>query len=257
MLRFGKKEIDAFAKVALSGQLFRYHEHGECTRFEERFGRMLGVPHVLLTSSGSTALTAALAALGIGPGDEVIVPAHTYMATALAVLAVGAIPIIVDVDESIMLDPIALENAVGPLTRAVIPVHMWGGVCDMDAIMRVAEQHRLLVHRGRLPVRGRRVSRADGGRHRACRRLQLQLLQEHDLRRRRRRGVARCAGRPTRRLHGGLLRLLLDGPPGGFPPLRLGGRARQRIGRRRAQRAAQSHCRHAEAAARDQGARIE
>ena len=98
-----------------------------------------------MTSSGSTALTAALAGFGLGPGDEVIVPAHTYMATALAVLAVGAIPVIVDVDEAVMLDPLALENAVGPLTRAVIPVHMWGGVCDMDAIMRVADKHHLLV----------------------------------------------------------------------------------------------------------------
>ncbi len=59
-------------------------------------------------------------------------PAHTYMATALAVLAVGAIPVIVDIDDSIMLDPVALDNAVGPCTKAVIPVHMWGEVCAME-----------------------------------------------------------------------------------------------------------------------------
>jgi len=145
MLRFGKKEIEAFARVAMSGQLFRYREGSECIRFEQRFARKLGSPHVLLTSSGSTALMAALAGYGIGPGDEVIVPAHTYMATALAVLGVGAIPVIVDVDDSIMLDPIALDDAIGPRTRAVIPVHMWGAVCDMDAIMRIAEQKNLLV----------------------------------------------------------------------------------------------------------------
>ncbi len=145
MLRFGREEIQAFARVAKTGQLFRYRDQGECYLFEQRFGDFLGVPHVLLTSSGTTALTAALAALEIGPGDEVIVPAHTYMATALAVLAVGAIPVIVDIDDSVMLDPIALEAAVGPHTKAVIPVHMWGEVCDMDAIMAVAARHNLQV----------------------------------------------------------------------------------------------------------------
>jgi len=145
MLRFGRREIAAFTRVALTGQLFRYRDGGECIRFEQRFGRMLGVPQVLLTASGSTALQAALAGYGIGPGDEVIVPAHTYMATALAVLAVGAIPVIVDIDESLMLSPVALEAAVGSRTKAVIPVHMWGGVCDMEAIMRVAERKKLLV----------------------------------------------------------------------------------------------------------------
>jgi dTDP-4-amino-4,6-dideoxygalactose transaminase len=145
MLRFGRKEIQAFARVAQTGQLFRYHDGSLCTRFEARYAEFLGVPHALLTSSGSTALTAALAGLGIGPGDEVIVPAHTYMATALAVLAVGAIPVIVDIDDSIMLDPVALDDAVGPHTKAVIPVHMWGQVCDMDAIMAVAARRNLRV----------------------------------------------------------------------------------------------------------------
>ena len=77
MLRFGQPEITAFAQVALSGQLFRYHAGGQCARFEQRFAKALGVPHALLTSSGSTALTAALAGFGVGPGDEVLVPAHT------------------------------------------------------------------------------------------------------------------------------------------------------------------------------------
>ena len=91
MLTFGQKEIDAFTKVARSGELFRYHKGGQCERFEQRYGQFLGVPYVHLTSGGTPALTAALGALGIGPGDEVIVPAHTYMATAISVLAVGAI----------------------------------------------------------------------------------------------------------------------------------------------------------------------
>ena len=98
-----------------------------------------------LTCSGTYALTSAVIALGIGPGDEVLVPAHTYMATAMAVLAAGAIPVIVDVDESITIDPQAIEDAIGPRTKAVIPVHMWGAACNMDAIMEIAARHDLLV----------------------------------------------------------------------------------------------------------------
>ncbi len=145
MFRIGQPEIDAFAAVVRSKKLFRYTKGGQCERFEKRYARFLGVKHVAMTSSGSAALTAALAALGLGPGDEVIIPAQTFMATALSVVTVGAIPVIVDIDESIMLDPAALADAVGPRTRAVIPVHMWGRVCDMDAIMRVARRKKLLV----------------------------------------------------------------------------------------------------------------
>jgi dTDP-4-amino-4,6-dideoxygalactose transaminase len=141
----GQEEIDAIAKVIREGSLFRYGVGGECDRFEQRYADYLGSRHVALTCSGTYALTAAVTALGIGPGDEVLVPAHTYMATAMAVLAAGAIPVIVDVDETITIDPQAVEEAVGPRTRAVIPVHMWGAACDMDAIMRVAAKHDLLV----------------------------------------------------------------------------------------------------------------
>ena len=83
--------------------------------------------------------------VGLGPGDEVIIPAHTYMATATSVLSVGAIPVIVDVDESITLDPVAFEDAIGPRTRAVVPVHMWGAACNMNAIMEIARRHKLIV----------------------------------------------------------------------------------------------------------------
>lgn len=146
MLRVGRKEVDAIAKVLLSGRIFRYGKlGGQCGRFERRYAKYLGVKHVWMASSGTTALTAALGGLGIGPGDEVAVPACTYMATPIAVLAAGAIPIIVDVDDSITMDPGALDDAVGPRTRAVIPVHMWGLPCDMKPIMRVARKRRLLV----------------------------------------------------------------------------------------------------------------
>ena len=91
------------------------------------------------------ALHAAAVGLGIGLDDEVLVPAHTYMATATSVLSVGVIPVIVDIDESLTIDPNAIEDAIGPATRAVIPVHLWGGACDMDAIRKIAKKHDLLV----------------------------------------------------------------------------------------------------------------
>ena len=144
MLRVGQKEIDAVAKLMHSGKLFRYHK-GQCDRFERRYAKHLGVKHVCMTSSGTSALTAALVGLEIGPGQEVIVPAHTYMATAVAVLAAGAIPVIVDVDDSITIDPEALDDAIGPRTTAVMPVHMWGLVCNMKAIMRIARRRKLKV----------------------------------------------------------------------------------------------------------------
>ena len=141
----GQEEIDAIAEVIRSGALFRYGPDSQCERFEKRYAAWLGTEHFALAASGTYGLTAAMIGVGLGPGDEVLVPAHTYMATATAVLAVGAIPVIVDVDESITIDPRAVEAAIGPRTRAVIPVHMWGAACNMDAIMDIAARRSLIV----------------------------------------------------------------------------------------------------------------
>ncbi len=145
MYLVGEEEIEAVAKVIRSGALFRYGIGSECDRFESRYAKYLGTKHFALAASGSNALAAAMTAAGLGPGDEVIIPAHTYMATATSVLSVGAIPIIVDIDESLTIDPVAVEAAIGPRTRAVVPVHMWGAACDMAAIMAIAERHKLIV----------------------------------------------------------------------------------------------------------------
>ncbi len=145
MYKVGEEEIEAIAKAIRDGALFRYGVGGECERFEERYAAYLGVPHVALAASGTYALSAGMTALGLGPGDEVLVPAHTYMASATAVLTTGAIPVIVDVDESITIDPVALEAAIGPRTKAVVPVHMWGAACNMDAIMEIAKRRNLWV----------------------------------------------------------------------------------------------------------------
>ena len=141
----GEEEIAAVTKVLRDGTLFRYGIGGECDRFESRYAAYLGVKHFALAASGSNALAAAMIAVGLGPGDEVLIPAHTYMATATSVLAVGAIPVIVDIDESITISPRAVEAAIGPRTRAIVPVHMWGAAADMDAIMDIAARRNLIV----------------------------------------------------------------------------------------------------------------
>jgi dTDP-4-amino-4,6-dideoxygalactose transaminase len=141
----GDEEIEAIAAAIRGKALFRYGVGGQCERFEQRYAAWLGVKHFALAASGSNALAAAITAVGLGPGDEVLIPAHTYMASATSVLAAGAIPVIVDVDESVTIDPRALEDAIGPHTKAVVPVHMWGAACNMDAIMEIAARRNLIV----------------------------------------------------------------------------------------------------------------
>ena len=145
MYKVGEEEIEAVARTIRSGALFRYGVGQECDKFEERYADYLGVRHVALTVSGTYALSAAMTAVGLGPGDEVLIPAHTYMATATAVLTTGAIPVIVDVDESLTISPEAVEASIGPRTKAVVPVHMWGAACDMEKIMDISKRSGLKV----------------------------------------------------------------------------------------------------------------
>lgn len=107
--------------------------------FEQAFAAYLGVRHVVGVASGTDALHLALRALGVGPGDEVIVPANTFIATALAVTYCGATPVLVDCDlGTALIDASAAEAAVTPRTRAVVPVHLYGQPADVDAILRWA-----------------------------------------------------------------------------------------------------------------------
>jgi len=113
---------------------------------QREFAEFLGVKHCLVTNSGTSALHMAIAALGIGPGDEVIVPAFTYWSTAAAVLHHNAIPIFVDIDPvSFCLDPDKIEAAITDRTKALFPVHIHGMPADMDRIMAIARKHKLLV----------------------------------------------------------------------------------------------------------------
>ena len=118
----------------------------EVARFEEAFGAWCGASHCVGVSSGTAALELALRAVGVGPGDGVITVAHTFIATAEAISAVGATPIFVDVDPvSYNMDPAALELAITPAVRAVIPVHIYGQPAAIEAINAIAQAHDLAV----------------------------------------------------------------------------------------------------------------
>ncbi|GIX05604.1 MAG: hypothetical protein KatS3mg115_0007 [Candidatus Poribacteria bacterium] len=121
--------MEAVAAVLRSGKLFRDEDHknSQCTQFEREACQLLGVSYGLLVNSGTNALIAGLIGLGIGPGDEVIVPAYTYIATAAAVVAVGAVPVIAEIDDSLGLDPEDVRRKITPHTRCIIPVSHAGG----------------------------------------------------------------------------------------------------------------------------------
>jgi dTDP-4-amino-4,6-dideoxygalactose transaminase len=115
-------------------------------RFEKEFADYCGVRHMLGVNSGTAALHFALLALGIGPGDEVIVPAHTFIASASAISYTGAKPVFVDsLADTWELDPSAVEKAVAKETRAVIVVHLYGVPCELDELMRIANEHDLAI----------------------------------------------------------------------------------------------------------------
>jgi dTDP-4-amino-4,6-dideoxygalactose transaminase len=117
----------------------------KCAEFEEHWAAWAGASHAVACSSGTAALHMALLALGVQPGDEVLVPSHTFLSTSLAVLHAGARPVFCDVTDDQTLDPGCLEEHVTAKTRAVIVVHLYGIVCDMDRIVSAARRRGLLV----------------------------------------------------------------------------------------------------------------
>jgi dTDP-4-amino-4,6-dideoxygalactose transaminase len=142
MFRIGKEEADAAARVIMSGSLFRIgSKYEEVNHFEHEFAEKIGSKHCLCLTSGTAALQCGLAALGVGPGDEVIVPAYTFISTAVAVLAIGAIPVIADIDETLTLDPADVERKRSKRTKAIIPVHIAGFPCDMDRLLELSKKH--------------------------------------------------------------------------------------------------------------------
>jgi len=147
MYQIGEAETRAVARVIRSGQLFRYRggEGGECDTFEKELCRKLGCRHSILVSGGTGALICGLVGLGVGPGDEVVVPAYTFMASPVAVLAAGAVPVVAEVDDSLTLDPADVERKITRRTKAIMPVHMMGLPCDMSALRRIARKRGVLI----------------------------------------------------------------------------------------------------------------
>ncbi len=148
-LRIGAEEEAAVLQVLRSKRLFRYYgpHPGPSTvdAFEAAFCKRIGVRHGVAMSSGTSALVAGVSALGVGPGDEVIVPAFTWISSASAVVAAGAVPVVADIDASLTLDPDDVERRITPYTKAILPVHMRGTPCRMDRLMAIADRHRLVV----------------------------------------------------------------------------------------------------------------
>ena len=146
MFRIGKEEIDAVARVIESKQLFKCNDGlKETENCEKDMRELFGIDHAVLMTSGYAALVSALVGMGIGPGDEVIIPAYTYIATAMSVVGAGAMPVIAEVDETLMIDPEDIEKKITERTKAIIPVHMMGYPCNMKAIMEIAKKHNLFV----------------------------------------------------------------------------------------------------------------
>ncbi len=148
-LEIGEEEKSAVMQVLDDKYLFRYYGpsnvESKVNLFEKEFSAKIGVKYSLATNSCTSALICSLVALGIGPGDEVIVPGYTFFASCAAIIGAKAIPVIAEVDDSLTLDPIDVERKITPRTRAIIPVHMRGAPCDMKKIMSLAKKHNLKV----------------------------------------------------------------------------------------------------------------
>jgi len=148
---FGPLERKEVNDVLETGILMRYGFDGprkgvwKAKELETAISDKLGCRYTQLVSSGTAALTTAFAALGIGSGDEVIMPVFTFVASFECVLSVGAIPVLVDVDETLTLDPLAVRRAITPRTKCVMPVHMCGAMADLDALRQICREHRLIL----------------------------------------------------------------------------------------------------------------
>jgi 8-amino-3,8-dideoxy-alpha-D-manno-octulosonate transaminase len=148
---FGDNEKAQVQTVLDTGVLMRYGFDGmrngqwKAKELEAALSKRMGTKYVQLVSSGTAALTVALASAGIGAGDEVIMPTFTFVASFESILALGAIPILVDIDDTLTLNPAAVEAAITERTKVVMPVHMCGSMADLKALKVICEKHGLLL----------------------------------------------------------------------------------------------------------------
>ncbi len=145
---YDEREAREVFEVCMAKSPFRYYGEnvlGKADAFEENFAKRIGVKNAVGVTSGTAALVVALKAAGIGPGDKVIVPACTFVATAGAVVCAGAVPVFADVDDSLNIDPKKIGDVVDKYTKALITVPLVGNPCQMDAVMEEAKKYNLLV----------------------------------------------------------------------------------------------------------------
>src|SRR5437870_9739415 len=144
---YDERDVEAVAAVVRGGNWGGFPEPGpNAADFESRFAAYQGAEHGILMSNGTITMEVALKALGIGWGDEVIIPALTFAATVYAPIAAGALPVIVDVtSDTWTIDPALVEAAITPRTRAIMPVHLGHQMADMDRLMEIARRHSLFV----------------------------------------------------------------------------------------------------------------
>ena len=147
----GEDEEREILELIRARHLFRYGDEGDAAfkhrvkSLEEEVATTFGVRYALAVSSGTAALITALSAAGIGPGDEVIVPGYTFIASMSSVIFCNAVPVLAEVDDSLTLDPADVERKITEHTRAVLPVHMIGNPCDLEALKALADTHGLLI----------------------------------------------------------------------------------------------------------------
>ena len=143
-----EKEVTAALRVLRSRSPFRYYGldlQGEAEAFESEFASFLGIAHALAVTSGTAALHVALVALGMGPGQEVIVPAYMWVSVVAAVVNLGAIPILADIDETFCLDPTDVQRRITPRTTGIVAVHMSGAQADVYALSKIAREYGLIL----------------------------------------------------------------------------------------------------------------
>ena len=148
---FGEEEKKEILDVVEGRYLFRYGDENtdgythKVVDFEKALRETMGAKYSVATNSGTSSLMASLVALGIGAGDEVIVPGYTFIASISSIMLMGAIPVLAEVDESLTIDPTKIEALITPKTKAIMPVHMLGNPCRMDKICEIAKKHNLFV----------------------------------------------------------------------------------------------------------------
>ncbi|HDZ14739.1 hypothetical protein LCGC14_1327770 [marine sediment metagenome] len=148
---FGDLERAQVQDVMDSGVLMRYgfdtmrNGHWKAVELEKALAKRMEVDYAQLVSSGTSALTVALISAGIGAGDEVVMPTFTFVASFESILAIGAVPILVDVDDTLCLQPEAVEKAITSNTKAVMPVHMCGSMADLKALKSICDKHNLIL----------------------------------------------------------------------------------------------------------------